>query len=168
VTDPLPGVDEQQLLTISGNPNGGTYLLGFRGVMCNPPLKYNVNDQAMTAALTALPTVGAGNLSVVKNTSGAGLFDVFFIGALGEQDVPLLDVDDSGLNRGSVVASVVTEGSVPTLPTPPPGYSKLGDMMAARQPADADAHDALQSAQLDAIAAKRAAMMAVPATKRVL
>src|SRR6478609_8560285 len=56
--------NEVQLITISGNPNGGDYLLGFNGPMCDPPLKYNANASDMQNALTALPTVGLGNLVV--------------------------------------------------------------------------------------------------------
>ena len=171
MTDPIPGVDEVQRLTFSGNPNGGNYLLGFKGMMCNPALKYNANDSAMTAALTALSTVGAGNLSVVKNTSGVGLFDVFFAGALGAQDVPLIDVDYTGLNRGAIVASVVTDGSPPQLPSMPPGTTVLGNILTAAEPANIAAHAALMDAQLAAIAAKQDSMTAhpsVPPEKRVL
>jgi hypothetical protein len=113
-----PGVNERQLITISGNPNSGTYLLGFRGEW-GLPLRYNANDAAMTATLSALPTVGAGNLIVIKRAS-VPEYDVYFSDVLGQQDVPLIDVDDSGLNRGSVVVTVVTEGSAPPVPSPPP------------------------------------------------
>lgn len=49
--------------------------------------------------MCALPTVGTGNLTVSKRADGPE-YDVWFIGALGHKDVPLITVDYSGLNPG--------------------------------------------------------------------
>jgi len=154
--------DEVQLITISGNPNGGDYLLGFDGEMVNPALKYNANDAAMTSALCALSTVGVGNLIVVKRSSGQ-LYDVSFQAALGQRDVPLLDVDYSGLNRGSVTVEVVTEGWADS-----PVSSMLAEQLTAQEETNAAAHAVLVEEQLAAITEKRAAMDGVPPEKRPL
>jgi hypothetical protein len=106
--------NEQQLITITGNPNGGSFLLGFKEVWGNP-LPFNANAATMTTELCAISTVGAGNLSVV---GGGQQYNVYFQGDLGNQNVPLIEVDYTGLNRGSVVVLVVTEGVGPIPPDP--------------------------------------------------
>jgi hypothetical protein len=112
------GVNAQQLITISGNPNGGTYLLGFEAEPTDP-LRYNANATDMQTALCALSTVGIGNLTVVKRQTGS-LYDVFFGGALAELDVPLITADYSALNRGSVTVSLLIQGAAAPSDTPPP------------------------------------------------
>jgi hypothetical protein len=62
-------------------------------------------------ALTALPTVGSGNVSVLKRPN-VSAFEVWFGGALAAQNVPEIVADYSGLNRGSVDVSTVVEGAV--------------------------------------------------------
>lgn len=52
--------------------------------MADPPLKYNANATDMQTALCALPTVGVGNLTIIKRSTGP-LFDVYFGGALPAQ-----------------------------------------------------------------------------------
>jgi hypothetical protein len=52
---------------------------------------------------------------------------VFFSGALGQRDVPLLDVDYTGLNRGTVTVDIVTEGFAQL-----PSSSTLSDMLTGR------------------------------------
>src|SRR5262249_27172706 len=107
---PAGDIDEVQLITRSGNPSAGTYLLGFNGPMCDPPLKYNANALDMENALTALPTVGLGNLIVIKRAS-VPEWEVWFGGDLAAQNLPQIVSDYSGLNRGSVDITTITEGA---------------------------------------------------------
>lgn len=74
------------------------------------PIAYHPSASQMQNALTALPTVGVGNLIVSKRAS-VPEYEVWFGGALASQNLPQIVADYSGLNRGSVDVSTITEGA---------------------------------------------------------
>ena len=55
--------NEVQTVTITGTPTGGTWTLEFEGEVTSD-LAYNAAASAVQAALEALPTIGAGNVTV--------------------------------------------------------------------------------------------------------
>lgn len=89
--------NQQQTVTISGSPTGGSFTLSFYG-RTTAPIAHNATEGACEDALEALATIGAGNVSVAK--SGA-VFTVTFTGALGGQTHPLLVANASALTGGT-------------------------------------------------------------------
>jgi hypothetical protein len=105
---PGPGVDEVQHVAIAGGPNGGSFTLQFGGAWTTP-IPYHPSVTQLQNALTALPTIGPGN--VVCGKPGNWDYDVTFQGALGHQDVALMTWDDSTLNGGTVLVTTTAPGS---------------------------------------------------------
>lgn len=114
---PVPvGVNEVQSLTFTGIPTGGTFRLMFRGqettdlqvITAGAP----ITAAALQTALLALPTVGAGNLTVsgaLVGTSSVtgGALTISFTSALAGLNVPALVVSKNNLTGGTVPAPVV-------------------------------------------------------------
>jgi len=75
---------------------GGTYTLSFQGQETGP-IAYNASPAEVEAALTALPTIGAGNVEVKRPTFE---YVVTFTGALDGLDVEALKADASSLVGG--------------------------------------------------------------------
>lgn len=90
------GVAEVQTMTISGTPTGGTYKLGFRGAE-TAALAYNANAAAITSALEALTTIGAGNVVV----TGTGPYTITFASALGTDNQPMVVLVNNSLTGGT-------------------------------------------------------------------
>jgi hypothetical protein len=107
--DVLPtGTSAVQLVAVSGSPTGGTFTLNFAG-LTTTPLAYNASSSAILAALCALGTIGAGNVTV----SGIGSYLVTFVNDLATTPVPTLIADGSLLTGGTspaVTVTVVTTG----------------------------------------------------------
>lgn len=95
--------NEIQTAVILGAPTGGTFTLGFGG-QTTAPLAYNAAAAAVQAALTALTSIGAGNVTV---TGSAGQYLVTFTGALAAKDVSTL-VGNGALLTGGTNMSVKT------------------------------------------------------------
>lgn len=65
VSAPPSPVAEVQTITITGKPTGGTFTLSFEGSQ-TAPIAYNANAAAVQSALTALGSIGAGNVTVAS------------------------------------------------------------------------------------------------------
>ncbi|MBS0328212.1 MAG: hypothetical protein JSR30_00035 [Proteobacteria bacterium] len=81
-----------------GYPTGGTFTLKF-GADTTAPIAYNASAATVQAALEALTSIGAGNVSVVGQ--GPNYFAVTFIGALAAAPQALLIADFSLLTPAS-------------------------------------------------------------------
>ncbi len=105
------GVNEVQSLT-RVTATGGTFTLTFNGTT-TLAIPYSASASAIQTALRNLSTVGTGNVTV---TGSFGNFSVTFVGQLGLQDVPLLEVDNSNLTgiNPYVLAAVTTPGGAAT------------------------------------------------------
>jgi len=103
-----PGINEVQHIEISGGPNAGSFLLAYDGELTTP-IPYHPSAAQVQDRLKALPNVGVGNVWCTKPTSWG--YDCEFQNALGSMDVPTMGWNDSNLVGGSVLVSVVTEGS---------------------------------------------------------
>lgn len=111
VTTPTPsgvGVSEVQAVTVNGAPTGGTFVLTF-GDVATTDLPYNATAAAVQTALQALPSIGAGNVTV----TGAGPYTVTFAGTLANQNVAALSATGNltGGTSPSVTVSTTTQGS---------------------------------------------------------
>jgi hypothetical protein len=103
------GVNEVQRLVIAGNPTG-TLVLSFRDEPAGQiPVGTYPTPSGIEAALEALSTIGAGNVSVAGD--GLGRYLVTFQWALGSQDVEELVADTSSVSSGTATVTTVTQGS---------------------------------------------------------
>lgn len=103
----LVRVAELQALSIQGNVNGGTFTLSFNGQVTAPITFTGINDILASRIQTALEGVmGAGNVQVVIHNAniaavGGRAFNIRFIGAFYDTDVPMLAVGSNNLTVAS-------------------------------------------------------------------
>lgn len=95
-TPPTNGGNEVQTITAvtTGATNPGSYVLRFRGQQTSRIL-YTDSAATIKQKLEALSTIGAGNVMVSDDgnlTDGTNTYTVTFQGALGQEDVPQLEV----------------------------------------------------------------------------
>lgn len=105
------GSNAVQAVTVTAT--AGTYALILDGVS-TAPIAYNATAADMQAALSALPAVGSGNVSVT------GSYTVTFVNTLGNTPISTLVADATGLT-GTVTVAVVTVG-VPAAGANLPGW----------------------------------------------
>ena len=98
----VSAVNAVQTITLVGSPTSGTFSVAFNGES-TPQLAYNVSAANMQAALRALTTIGAGNVTVTLSNS---VYTVTFISTLAGAVQPLMEVDSSLLGGGSAGAFV--------------------------------------------------------------
>lgn len=104
------GTADEQTVTISGGPTGGTFTLTFNG-QTTAGIAYDAAASAVQTALQALSSIGSGNATV---SGTAGSWVVTFAGALAPGYQPLMTADGSGLTGGTNAAVTVAhtvEGS---------------------------------------------------------
>ncbi|HEY2334973.1 MAG TPA: hypothetical protein VGH58_08205 [Solirubrobacterales bacterium] len=85
-------VNELQTVSLNGLITGGTFKLEFEG-QATTSLPYNATAAEIQAALTALSTIGVGNVEVVMPSPG--VFSVFFVGKFAFTDVPTMGSSNS-------------------------------------------------------------------------
>lgn len=111
----IAGTSEVQTVAITGTPTGGTFTLSYGG-QTTAPIVYNATAAVVVTALTALGTVGAGNVTATGGPLPTAVV-VTFAGALGSQDVPSLAGNGAALTGGTTPAVTVvttTPGVNPT------------------------------------------------------
>jgi hypothetical protein len=82
----LGGANEQQTVTITGTPTGGTFTLTFNGAT-TANIAYNAAAAAVQAALEALPNIGTGQVAVSGGPGPGTPYVVTFQNQLGRQNV---------------------------------------------------------------------------------
>ena len=92
-----PGSNCQQTVALAGQISGDTFTLTFDGATTTP-IAVNANGATVQAALVALSTIGAGNVTVA-DTAGGPPYTVTFTGALAKQDVDTMTGTGSGVNE---------------------------------------------------------------------
>lgn len=111
-------VNEQQTVTITGTPTGGTFTLEFDGEV-TAAIAYNANAAAVAAALEALPNIGDGNVSASGGALPGTPVVVTFQGDLAGEAQPLMTADGSGLTGGTTpdatVAQTTEGGAAPEI-----------------------------------------------------
>ena len=99
-----------QTVTVTGSPTGGTFTLTRAG-QTTSAIAYNATAATVQTALSALSTIGAGNVAVTG--SAGGPFTVTFQGALGGQTIAAMTASASltGGTTPGVTVAVVNAGS---------------------------------------------------------
>lgn len=100
----IVGTNEVQTVTISGSPTGGTFTLTFAGDT-TAAIAYDATAAQVQAALQALASIGADNVTVAGNAGGP--YTVTFTGDLAALDVETLTADGSALSGGTTPAVAV-------------------------------------------------------------
>lgn len=122
-TTGLPSITSALVLNVSYqlrvSAASGTYTISFKG-QTTTPLQPYANAATVLAALIALSTIGAGNITV----TGSDSLTITFIGALAASSQPPLTIDSSGLS-GTRPAPTLTPGTGAQVTVNPP--AKLPD-----------------------------------------
>ena len=92
------GTNEQQSVTITGSPTGGTFTLTWSG-QTTSAIAYNATAATVQTALEALSNIGVGDVSV--SGSAGGPYTVTFTGDLGLSDVAAMTASGAGLTGGT-------------------------------------------------------------------
>lgn len=105
---------EEQTITITGTPAGGTWTATYKG-QTTSGIAYNANAATVQTAITGLTTVGSGNATVTGGPGPGTPWVVTFNSALGNVDP--LQVSGVGLTGGTdpQIAVETTEGGSPSL-----------------------------------------------------
>lgn len=82
---------EQQTLTITGTPAGGTFALAFQSV-ATAPIAYNAAAADVVTALTALPGIGAGGVTATGGPLPGTPVVITFAGSNANLAQPLITV----------------------------------------------------------------------------
>ena len=102
------GVNEQQTLTITGAPTGGTFRLAFKG-QTTADIAFNASAAAVQAALRALRRIGANGVTCTGGPLPGTPVVIEFTGKLENLDVDLITVANNSLTGGTAPAAAVTE-----------------------------------------------------------
>jgi flagellar hook-associated protein 2 len=98
-------VAEIQTMDRSPSPNNGTYTLTYKG-QTTAAINYNATPAEIQAALEALTTVNAGDVTVDGGAAGLDDGAVTFTFSTNLGDVSMISVDGSGLGPGSEPVTV--------------------------------------------------------------
>lgn len=108
------GTNEQQTVTVTGGPTGGTFTLTYSG-QTTAGIAYNAAASAVASALVALSNVGAGNVAVTG--SAGGPYTVTFQGTLADTNVVQMTASGASLTGGTspdVTVATATSGVAQT------------------------------------------------------
>lgn len=97
--------DEEQTLSITGTPTGGTFTLTFRGYT-TAAIAYNAASSAVVSALEALSTIGTGGVTATGGPLPGTPVVLTFANQLSGQALPLITV------TGSFTGGTTPAGSV--------------------------------------------------------
>jgi hypothetical protein len=100
--------NEVQTLTITGAPTGGTFRLSFRGV-ATANIAYNATAPVVQAALEALSTVGAGNVTATGGPLPATAVVITFVNQLAAANQPTIGVSAQAFTAGTTPTATVAE-----------------------------------------------------------
>jgi len=106
VVDEVAAVNEQQTVTLTGTPTGGTFTLTFDG-QTTGTIVYNASSGTLDTALEALSNIGASDLTV--SGSAGGPWVVTFGGSLAATDVALMTGNAGSLTGGTAQTLTVDE-----------------------------------------------------------
>lgn len=101
------GTNEEQTITVTGTPTGGTFTLTFSGQE-TVPIAYNATAAEVEAALEGLPAIGPGSVAVTGGPGPGTPWVAEFIGNLVAKNVSQMTADDAGLTGGTTPAVAVT------------------------------------------------------------
>lgn len=99
------GTDQAITFTLNGTPTGGTFTVSFGGVT-SAAIAYNANAAAVQAALEAMSSIGAGNVSV---TGASSPWTITFRKSLGAQSNALPTLANNSLTGGTSPTLAIAE-----------------------------------------------------------
>lgn len=110
---PTNGVNEEQTVSITGSPTGGTFTLTFEG-QTTAPIAYNATPAVVQAALEALSNVEVGDVVCTGTALPGGTVTVEFVRNLGGLNRTQMSKDATGLTGGVApdVSIATTVGGV--------------------------------------------------------
>ena len=94
----VPGGAGNEVQQVTLSASRGTFALRFGE--STGPIAHDAEASDVQAALEALPSIGAGNVSVTRSGQ---VYTIEFTGALGNQDVPLITADATNLEAALTV-----------------------------------------------------------------
>lgn len=97
------GINDVQVVTLTGGATGGTFTLTFGG-QTTSALAFNATGATVQTAFLALSSVGAGNATVTG--SAGGPYTITFIGTLGSQSPGAVTGSAASLTGGTPVLTV--------------------------------------------------------------
>jgi hypothetical protein len=108
----LGGVNEQQAVTITGTPTGGTFTLTYAGAT-TANIAYNAAASAVQTALEALPNIGPGNVAVSGGPGPGTPYVLTFQNQLARQNVAQLTAAHAftGGATPAIAVTTTTAGS---------------------------------------------------------
>lgn len=106
------GTNEIQSITTTGTPTGGTFTLSYAG-QTTTPIAFNAASTVVASALTALSSIGTGNVTAAGGALPTAV-TVTFTGALAATDVATLTATSSltGGTTPTVAITTTTPGVV--------------------------------------------------------
>lgn len=110
----IPVSNEVQLISLTGNPDGGTFTLTYAAQTTAAPISYNASAADVGNALEGLSTIDPGEIDVQGFPGGP--WTVYFLNGLGAQDVSTISGDGANLTATGTQTLVVTEKIVGTGP----------------------------------------------------
>lgn len=125
-------VNEQQTVTLTGVPTGGTFTLTFDG-QTTSAIAYNASSATVDAALEALSNIGAGDITVTG--SAGGPWTVEFGNAMAATNQPQMTANGASLTGGSGQSIAVAEV---TASAGPNHWDTAGNWLPAGVPANGD------------------------------
>lgn len=99
--------NEEQTVTISGSPTGGTFTLTYDG-QTTSALNHNASNSSVQSALEALTNIGTGNVSVTGGPLPGTAVKVVFKGKLSATDVVQMTATSSLTGGSTPSVSVST------------------------------------------------------------
>jgi hypothetical protein len=108
----LGGANEQQTVTVTGTPTGGTFTLTYAGAT-TAAIAYNAASAAVVSALEALPNIGAGNVTGSGGALPGTPVVITFTNALARQNVGQMTASHSftGGTTPAIAVTTTTAGS---------------------------------------------------------
>ena len=111
-----PLASAMQILSVGGNPTGGTFTLSFGG-QTSPAIPFNATAAQVQAALQTMPSIGAGNVVCGGGPLPATAVTVTFIGALAFRAQAVITLGANSLTGGASPAPAIapmTQGALVT------------------------------------------------------
>jgi hypothetical protein len=108
----LGGANEQQTVTITGTPTGGTFTLTYNGAT-TANIAYNAAAAAVVSALEALPNIGPGNVAGSGGALPGTPVVITFQNQLGRQNVGQMTAAHAftGGTTPAIAVTTTTAGS---------------------------------------------------------
>lgn len=100
--------NEVQTLSITGVPTGGTFRLAFKSVT-TPNLAFSATAAAVQAALEALSTIGAGNVTATGGPLPGTPVVITFVNTLAGSNQPLITIVAPAFTGGTTPVATVAE-----------------------------------------------------------